>query len=77
MTTELFGVIDNIVLAAELTCVLSELNDDPTKLELATTTVLPFESVTAKTLLCELAGLLICADENLTEVILDPTDTVV
>lgn len=73
MTTELFDVIDKLVLTMELACVPSELNDDPTKMEFVTTTVLRFESVTAEALLSVLAVLLICGDESLTEVILAPT----
>lgn len=73
MTTELFDVTDKLVIAVELTCVTSELNDDPTKLESVTTTVLLVERVTVVALVCVLVLLSICGDENLTEVILDPT----
>ena len=71
MTTELFDVISKLVSTTELTCVTSELNDNPTKLERVTITVLCFESVTVVALLCVLTVL--CSDENLTEDILDPT----
>ena len=73
MTTELFDVIGKLVLTTELTCVTSELNDNPTKLERVTITVLCFESVTLVALLCVLAVLSICSDETRTENILDPT----
>ena len=73
MTTEFFGVIGKLILTTELTCVTSELNDNPTKLERVTITVLCFESVTFVALLCVLAVLSICGEENLTEDILDPT----
>ena len=73
MTTGLFDVISKLVLTTELTCVTSELNDNPLKLERVTITVLCFESVTAVALLRVLAVLSICGEENLTEDILDPT----
>ena len=73
MTTEFFGVISKLILSTELTCVTSELDDNPTTLECVTITVLCFESETVVALLCVLTVLSICSDENLTEDILDPT----
>lgn len=51
----------------------SDPNNDPTKLERVTKTVLCFERVIVVALLCVLAVLSICGDEKLTEGILDPT----
>ena len=51
----------------------SEPNNDPTKLKRVTRTVLCFERVIVVALLCVLAVLSICGDENRTEGILDPT----
>lgn len=57
MTTELFDVIGKLVLTTKLTCVTSELNENPTKLERVTMTVLSFESVTVAALVFVLAEL--------------------
>lgn len=51
----------------------SDPNNDPTKLERVTKTVLCFERVIVVALLCVLAVLSICGEEKLTEGILDPT----
>ena len=77
VTTELFNVTDKLGMVVELTCVTSELNDDPLKLEGVTTAVLLFDvtkRVTLVALLCVTVVLFICGEETLTVVILDPTE---
>lgn len=76
MTTELINDTDKLLLAVELTCVTSELNDDFTKL--GVTTTVRFSDVTKRVivvaLLCVTVVLFICGDESLTVVILDPIE---
>ena len=77
MTIELFNVTDKLLLAVELTCVMSVLNGDLTKLEVVTTTLLLTDvtkRVTVVAFLCVTVALFICGDESLTVVILDPTE---
>lgn len=76
VTIELINVTDKLLLAVELTCVTSELNDDFTKLGVTTTVRLSdvTKRVIVVALLCVTVVLFIRGDEKLTEVILDPTE---
>ena len=76
MATEVFDVTEKLLNAVELTCVTSELTDDPSKLEGVTIIVLlsgVTKRVTVVALLCVTIVLCIGGDENLTVFILDPT----